>query len=281
YYSSQLSLIWLHEVENETDVAQQRLNQFREWASEKKSSRMLNEITSLHARRLCRQGNVELAQQTLNEVSIDKFAEPFLAEVPLLTKAWVLISDDQEGSWHEAEALLDERWAIAVETWQSLPSQIKILALKALLYQRQGRLNEALTFLEQAIKLAKPGGFVRTFVDLGTPIATLLYQLLIRGLEPIYLGQILAAFPKTQQSKELAPEVPEEVPAQLIVPLTRRETDILLLIAQGLPNKQVAQQLSISSLTVKRHTINIYQKLSVSNRHDAVQTAKALGIAPS
>ena len=54
--------------------------------------------------------------------------------------------------------------------------------------------------------------------------------------------------------------------------------DVLLLLAQELSNKKIAQQLNISPLTVKRHTINIYQKLSVSNRHDAVQAAQALGI---
>ncbi|MEM7116742.1 MAG: LuxR C-terminal-related transcriptional regulator [Chloroflexota bacterium] len=281
YYSSQLSLSWLYEAEGRTDTAQQLISELHQWALAKKSNWVLNEIASYQARRFCWQGHVELARQTLDDVSIDEFTKS-LAEIPLLTKAWVLSNHDREESWYEAESLLDKRWAISVEKWQSTPSQIRILALRALLYQRQGRLDEALTLLEQSIKLAKPSRFIRTFVDLGKLMAALLSRLLEQGVELDYLSKILAAFPHTApQQSERIQRSHQESQKQRVEPLTKREMDVLLLLAQELSNKKIAQQLSISPLTVKRHTINIYQKLSVSNRHDAVHAAKALGIVPS
>jgi len=67
-------------------------------------------------------------------------------------------------------------------------------------------------------------------------------------------------------------------PFTLIEPLTERELEVLGLLAQRLSNKEIAHELSISPMTVKRHTINIYQKLLVQSRREAVATASALGI---
>ena len=65
-----------------------------------------------------------------------------------------------------------------------------------------------------------------------------------------------------------------------IEPLTRREIEILEFLAQRLSAKEIAQRLIISDRTVKRHTANIYQKLGVNSRRDAVAIALALGILP-
>jgi predicted ATPase/DNA-binding CsgD family transcriptional regulator len=64
------------------------------------------------------------------------------------------------------------------------------------------------------------------------------------------------------------------VPASLIEPLTQRETEVLRLAAGGLTNKEIAEQLVVSIHTVKRHLTNIYQKLHVSNRRQAVRLAR-------
>jgi len=54
-----------------------------------------------------------------------------------------------------------------------------------------------------------------------------------------------------------------------------------MLLAKEMPNKVIARTLNISSLTVKRHTVNIYQKLSAHSRKQAVARARALGILSS
>jgi DNA-binding CsgD family transcriptional regulator len=67
----------------------------------------------------------------------------------------------------------------------------------------------------------------------------------------------------------------------MVEPLTRREEDVLELLAQRLTSKEIAQQLILSELTVKRHRANIYQKLSVNSRREAVAAAAALGLIPA
>ena len=64
----------------------------------------------------------------------------------------------------------------------------------------------------------------------------------------------------------------------LIEPLTDRELEVLILLGQRMSNKEIAQTLYISHLTVKRHTSNIYQKLAVTNRREAIIKAAQLGI---
>jgi LuxR family maltose regulon positive regulatory protein len=64
----------------------------------------------------------------------------------------------------------------------------------------------------------------------------------------------------------------------MVEPLTNRELQVLELLARRFSYKEIAQQLFITPGTVKRHTLNIYQKLNVQKRNDAVDAAQRLGI---
>jgi LuxR family maltose regulon positive regulatory protein len=150
---------------------------------------------------------------------------------------------------------------------------IEIQTLRALACQAKGDIEQAMGALERALFLAEPGGYVRIFVDEGPPMAQLLYQATARGIAPAYTGRLLAAFP-VSEAKPPSPALP----AELIEPLTERELEVLQLIAEGLSNKEIARQLVLSLPTVKWHTSNIYGKLSVKNRTQAVAKARALGI---
>jgi LuxR family transcriptional regulator, maltose regulon positive regulatory protein len=116
------------------------------------------------------------------------------------------------------------------------------------------------------VRLAEPGGYLRLFVELGPVMADLLARLAARGVAPDYIGRILAAFPATP-----APE-PEA--------LTRRELEILTLLQQGLSDRDIAERLFLSVLTVKKHNRNIYRKLGASGRRSAITTAEMLNLIP-
>ncbi|MEM7119230.1 MAG: LuxR C-terminal-related transcriptional regulator [Chloroflexota bacterium] len=277
YHTGQLNLAWLYEVTGQADKANEAVDNLHRWASSLTSNQIHNSLASFQARRLCWQGKVEQAREAMRQVEIPTYVDSFMPETPPLTLAQILIAHNQESSWEEAETLVDRLWTHVAKA-HNIPGQIEVLALKALLQQRQERPKKALATLERAIELAEPGGFIRAFADLGTPIATLLYQLLKQGVAPDYLGQILAAFPQTEAKQTAVSPRAEATQTQLIEPLTRREIDVLRLLGKELSNKAIAQQLSISPLTVKRHTINIYQKLSVSSRQEAVGVAQTLGI---
>ena len=157
--------------------------------------------------------------------------------------------------------------------------QIGLLAHLALAYEKQGQRDDALEALDRSVRLAQPGGFIRTFVDLGPAVAKLLYQLSQRGVAPEYIGRILAAFPETPDTGEAGQKWSGKVSqAQLIEPLTEREFEVLVLLEEGLSNKEIAKKLVVTTRTVKKHTSNIYHKLGVHNRGKAVTKGKALGI---
>jgi len=152
---------------------------------------------------------------------------------------------------------------------------IELLALKALALQQTGEIEPALLTLENAFSLAEPEGYQRTFVDEGEPMARLLYQVVAHKIYPVYAGRLLQAISEEDQRIK-SPEKPKT--KGLIEPLSDRELEILELIAQGLSNDEIAGRLYISLSTVKGHTTNIFSKLGVKNRTQAVTWARSLGL---
>jgi len=139
--------------------------------------------------------------------------------------------------------------------------------------------DRAIEILAQALKRAAPEGYIRTFVDEGPPMARLLYEALNHEIMPAYVRRLLAAFPV------IAPEEAASIKSQLdqselIEPLSEREIEVLQLIAKGLTNQDVANRLFLSGHTVKAHTRNIYSKLNVHNRAQAIARSQQLGLLP-
>jgi LuxR family maltose regulon positive regulatory protein len=155
---------------------------------------------------------------------------------------------------------------------------IEVYMLQALAWQALGDPPAALAAIEQSLALAEPEGHVRVFRDEGAPMARLLYRAAEEGIWPAYAGRLLAAFPEPGTGPR--PDHLSPTPSPLIEPLTRRERQILQFIAQGLSNKEIARELVISVGTVKVHNHNIYGKLGVSGRTQAIAQARALGLLP-
>ena len=153
---------------------------------------------------------------------------------------------------------------------------IEVCLLKSLAWQVWGDLPAALSALERALTLAEPEGYMRLFLDEGPPAARLLYRAAERGIRPAYAGRLLAAFPEAGAA--FTPRGPSASPSRLVEPLSERERQILQLIAAGMTNKEIAHKLVLSVNTVKVHTHNIYGKLSVSNRTQALAKARELGL---
>jgi LuxR family maltose regulon positive regulatory protein len=193
----------------------------------------------------------------------------FLRDLEHLALARLYMAQDR----HDAALAVLEPLLATAETARRLGSVIEISILQALALQAQGHVSSALVALEHALSLAQPENYVRTFVDEGEPMARLLYQAARRNLAPGYAGRLLGAFPASK-----SPPPRRESPAALVEPLSERELEVLALIAEGLSNQEIAQRLFISLRTVKWHASNIYGKLGVSNRTQAVARARALGV---
>jgi LuxR family maltose regulon positive regulatory protein len=105
----------------------------------------------------------------------------------------------------------------------------------------------------------------------------LLYRAAGRGAAAEYAGQIFAEFPEGELDATASLQA-QELKAQLVEPLSQRELEVLQLIAEGLSNREIAQELVLSVNTIKVHTYNIYGKLNVHSRTQAVARARALGL---
>jgi LuxR family maltose regulon positive regulatory protein len=162
---------------------------------------------------------------------------------------------------------------------------IEILMLQALALHARGDGEGALAALHRALTLAEPGGYVRLFADEGEPLAALLRQAATRGIAVEYVGKLLAAFdaerpgatvPDLAPPRALEPTPPP--PETLVEPLSERELEVLRLIAIGLSNREIAEELVVAVSTVKWHINNVYGKLDVRSRTQAVARARELEI---
>lgn len=197
-------------------------------------------------------------------------------EIPAITRAQALLAAGGADERQQALKLLAALEAATVDA-HALRPLVRIMALQAVGLTAVGRHGEGLVKAERAVRLAEPMGLIRTFVDVGPALAPLLRTMRECGVAPAYLKQVLAAFPAEGPTVQPERHVAGE---GLIEPLTNRESEILLLLAQRLSNKEIAQQLFISTLTVKRHISRLIAKLGVANRREAVQRGRALGLLP-
>ena len=202
----------------------------------------------------------------------------YLGEYELLTLARVQLA---EGRFAGVNGLLERLLALA-ERQERRESVIEILLTQALAYQAQDAPRNALAALESALVLAQPEGYLRTFVDEGESMRSLLLnyrsgnESQAHPSQRSYADEILAAFSQpgmvSSQSRRAA-----QAPG-LIEPLTDRELEILRLIAEGKSNAEISQRLYLALSTVKGHNLRIFNKLQVQNRTEAVSRARELGL---
>jgi LuxR family maltose regulon positive regulatory protein len=252
------------------------------------TGRVSDVSAALEAELLLRQGNVESAARWAEHYAVPVSEGPLLWFMnPHLTQARILLARSLEGDVQDALRILDEVLAIA-EATRNARVQIEVLTLRALALDASGDTAEAVAVVRRAVELARPGGHVRVFVDQGPRVHYLLTLLARRGIQPATVRRILDAFPGGKSSISAdgrqirfpGDPFPSQIDTPLAEPLTPREMDVLALLQEPLSVKEIGRLLSVSPETVKRHTINIYAKLGVNSRRDAVARAAALRLLP-
>jgi LuxR family maltose regulon positive regulatory protein len=230
-------------------------------------------VRSVLARLLINQGNLERALHLVQKSGIDLDSSAGESEIPYLLEPMYLILLRlvlAQRKYNQALGL-SHRLLHQAEAGNRAGRVIEILILQALAYHGKNDKEQALAILERAIMLAQPEGFVRVFLDEGEPMEKLLYQAKVHQVGASYLSELLSHV--STDSNQALPNT------QLLVePLTKRELELLKLIEQGCTNQEIADRLVISIPTVKRHISNIYSKLGVKNRTQAISIGKKLNL---
>ncbi|MDZ8140750.1 MAG: LuxR C-terminal-related transcriptional regulator [Nostoc sp. DedQUE04] len=191
---------------------------------------------------------------------------PTGSELDYLTYARVLLA---YGQLQDALRLLTRLHEFA-QTGGRTIRVMETLLLQALVLQAQGDREESLNYLNQALNISRQGNYIRLFLDEGKPMAELLQHALSNNVHSPEVNCLLAAF-GLEQNKSVSVSA-------LIEPLTDRELEVLDYLATGMSNQAIADQLFVSLAAVKWHARNIYGKLEVNNRTQAVAKARELGL---
>lgn len=239
-------------------------------------------------------GDLDLAERRLRELSpadhdADDDALLFHAgetEARSVTVARYLVHVGRSG---EARSMLQAQIRRA-KAQRRRRRELKLTVMLALAQNAEGRHNCARRSLLEALELGAPREFVRSFLDEGPMLIQLLKET-HRGFDQLpklghqdvllaYLNYLLA------EAGEVVGAVPEVLQAsgdaaiapQLFESLTDKERNLLRYVSLGLSNKDLAERLSVSTNTVKWHLRNIFEKLQISNRVQAIAVARHLGL---
>lgn len=213
---------------------------------------------------------LHLARQIGHDIPISTY---FSSRKPPIIRAHIFVLAGDQADQQQAENDLAQMHA-ALEVHPNIPALMAVLANQALLYHKQGRASRARRAIEQAVALAAPRGYVQAFVDLGPAILPLLRELAGAGAYPTYIGRILNACGAATPSATR----PSTSRLRRSYLLSRREHEILVLLAERWSNQEIAEQLHITINTVRKHTSTIYDKLGVSSRREAVAAARSIGL---
>jgi LuxR family maltose regulon positive regulatory protein len=265
YNDAMLGLALIYQSQGDDTQAQQTVDALTQAMLAITQLQLAPQVESFRARLALLRGDMSTAVYWLQTGERPARMSLWFWEANDLTRIKVLIAQGTAVSRQEADHLLTNCQQYAEET-TNVWLLIQIWALRALLAQAQNRPDDALAAAERAVQLAEPGGYLRLFAELGAEMADLLAQLAARGIAPAYIDHILTVFGADESLEEDA--------------LTSRELEILALLQKGLTDKEIAEQLVLSVLTVKKHNRNIYQKLDVNGRRQAVAKAKTLNLFP-
>lgn len=276
-----VSMSRIHEIRGEASKSVEILEQADAIGHSSLWPRLVRVIAWERVRRHLLRGELDRAEVAASRIQPGDQALP---------EGWLAFADDTEGDLihgvrlqihrGDADAALDSI-APAIDTARRqgrVRRLIKLRVLEALAYRARARSADALSSMTRALELAQPGGWQRCILDEGPGAVNLLREIEAhRGASSeadqmqTFLGQLLEGAGDPGRETQGAG-------FQTLEPLTEREKRILILLTDGTTNEEIAQTLFVSRNTVKFHLKNIYSKLAVNSRLQAINAARAMGL---
>ena len=227
-------------------------------------------IPALRARIQVRAGDISAAMRWAIERGLTAADElSYVREFEHITLARILLARREGPAVTDALDLI-HRLLVAADDGRRGRSALELRVLAALAHNTAGDRPSAVSMLEEALVRAEPEGYVRVFADEGPAMLALLHAVSTRGEGGRHARRVLAAVSTKTGVVPARPDLVEE--------LSDRERDVLRLLRSELSGPDIARELMVSLNTMRTHTRNIYTKLGVSNRREAVRRAGELGL---
>ena len=194
---------------------------------------------------------------------------------PLLVLVRILIA---QGELKDANRLITRLLAISEKAGAGR-YVLELILLRALVRQARGESQKALSHMKQALTLAEPEGYIRSFIEHGPMMENLLLGCISQGIAVAYAGKLLDAFQAEVRDRAGLPEAGWGMSdIQQLDPLSDRELEVLRLLTTSLTQREIAEQLFISLHTLRSHVKSIYSKLDVHSRMAAVRRSQDLDL---
>ena len=279
------ALAVVHHFKNEPDKVNVTIKLLMDYVEDLNDPQSLLVVQSARARIAMLRGDLASALSWANS-----FEEPlifaglfFWIEVPWITKAKILIVQGSAANLSKAEKLLMELTEL-LETSNLQFHQVEISMLLAIVYDKSGKKAEAEGLIKKAIDDAKRFTCIRPFIEMGDHVKDLLGRLIGQQKEVDFIDNLLTRMksnkpivthPRGQKSSINVPNSPVNDQQER---LSVRELEVLNFVADGFRNKEIANKLFVSVVTIKKHLYNAFKKLNVNNRINMIQKAQELGL---
>ncbi|MAA63487.1 MAG: helix-turn-helix transcriptional regulator [Alteromonadaceae bacterium] len=231
-------------------------------------------LAALKARCHLAQGRLKEASAWLETRGDVAFRNPLNGEQSDITAARILNASDQPSA--AIELLTPLRFS--TELGQHHKHLIEVMVVFAEAQLKNGKRTEAINVLTEALKRASKEGFIRLFVEEDSVIHPLILAIDDASIQPAYLDRLKSLLRDQATAANPTSGKASAGGDSLIEPLSTRESEVLSLINEGLANKEIAERMDVAGTTVKAHIRNLYGKLQVKSRTEALARARQLGI---
>ena len=263
----------IQSIQGDTNAAIVTIQAARELHAQRPSSIWLDQdLAAYQALFHLHHGDLESAEQLLRE-GWEIETHPFSAFV----RASILADQNRYVAAEDILRSLIERYPHGFY-WVPI---LRVQAKLAFVLFDQQKVNEARQVMAEAARIAAPEFFVRPFLYTSPQIASLLSLVLhTENLNPGTRSFLKGTLTRLGYAEGLQNILPREESVALAITasITPREQHMLRLLSASLSNQEIADQCSISPSTVKTHLENIYRKLGVSSRTQAVEQARMLNL---
>lgn len=276
-------------LQGDVEKARSLLQQAERVATRRGWTRMLAACSAERIRIALSEGDLRTAEEQLQRLQgmVPEDCYPIASASSSITylaavaRARVAIAQSLGGDSQSARKKVDLLRSL-IEELSALGSHYAANEVRIVLCLAQERIGDresALVSLGECLQSGRSMGFARSFLDEGQCMSELLQAYGTRHNKDDYLKGLCDSFAAELESEDTS--VTSQSVAEEGADISQRELEILTLIEKGLANKEIARVLGISLGTVKWHVKNIYRKLDVSSRTQAVSEAKAMGLMPS